>query len=175
MPEHSAFRVSRLEVDTEPLMNGATPDYADSFEVRLSRPDSHSAEEWSRTALEQSPEALRRLIRLVHEHVARFELAPSSDPDRILGWRVAHTEAEVLMLEAAGSLLRAAIVARRRSPTSATLTTFLFFQRSVTHPMWWAIGPLHRWAVPYLLKRAATEFTRADRTEPVCTANRNHA
>jgi hypothetical protein len=167
MPEDRAFEVSRLEVEPEPLINDAVPDYADCFEVRLARPDTHSAEEWMRTALEQSPAALSKLIRLVHEHLARFQLAPSSDPDRILGWRVAHAEPDVLMLEASGPLLRAALVARRRSPTAATLTTFLFFQRAATRPMWWAVGPLHRWAAPYLLKRAATEFTRAEQAEPV--------
>jgi hypothetical protein len=167
MPDVTGFRVNRVAVEPEPLIGRQGYDYADSFEVRLAEPDTHTAEEWTRTALEHSPAALRGLIRLVHEHVARFDLAPSDDPDRVLGWRVAHSEADVLMLTTAGPLLRAAIVARRRSPVSATLTTFLFFRQSATRPMWWAIGPVHRWAAPYLLKRAATEFTRAGETQPV--------
>jgi hypothetical protein len=174
MPGDTAYRISRLDVEREPLVSDA-PTYADSFEIRLARPDGHSAEEWTRTALEESPATLRTLIRLVHERVARFQLAPNSDPDRILGWRVAHAEPDVLMLEAAGPMLRAAIVARRRSPTTATLTTFLFFQQAAARPIWWAIGPIHRRAVPHLLNRAATKFTRAEHAEPVGTVRRDHA
>jgi hypothetical protein len=162
---HADWHVSRRAVQPEPLLDGGH-DYADCFEIQLHQPDVHTAEEWIRTALERSP-SLRQLIRIVHVHVARFHLSsPGSDADHILGWRIASATPDVVLLETAGPLLRAAIVARRHSPTSATLTTFLYYERLLTRPMWWAIGPLHRRIVPYLLEHAAAEFARADRRDP---------
>ena len=159
--QDAGYRVSRREVAAEPLLGGAAYDYADAFEVRLDAPDTHPAELGVRTALEQSPAAVRGLIQFVHQHVVRFQLGPQHDADHILGWRIVSTEPTVIHIEATGPLLRAAIVAHRTSPTTADVTTFLFYQRAITGLMWVAVGPLHRRIVPYLLTRAAATLTTA--------------
>lgn len=162
-PTTGSFHVNRRPVAPEPLLEGVAYDYADAFEVQLGDPDSHPAEVWIRTALEQSPTAIRELIVFVHQHVLRFQLGPRQDADHILGWRIVSADPAALHIEASGPLLRAAIVARRTSPTSAAATSFLFFKRPVTGVMWLAVGPIHRRIVPYLLTRAAAALT-ADRT-----------
>jgi hypothetical protein len=151
MPD-TQVRVCRRPVPPEPLVAGI-PSYADSFELRVPQPEHHSAEEWVRTGLEQP--LLRRLIVLVHRHVLRFELGPQGDALHILGWRIVSSTADVLKLETGGPLMRAVIVARRTSPTTAIASTFVFYERPATAHLWRLVGPLHRRVAPYLLKRAA--------------------
>lgn len=158
MAAKHAYRVSRRTVTPEPLLNHAAYDYADSFEVRLDQPDSHPAEVWARTALEESPRAVRWLILFVHARVVRFQLGPRPDVDHILGWRILASEPAALQIEARGPLLRAVIVARRTSATTAVATTFLFYERPLTRLLWRVVGPLHRRISPYLLGRAAASL-----------------
>jgi hypothetical protein len=160
----SGFRVYRCPVPAEALVNGAAYDYADSFEVRLEHPDTHSAEQWARAALEHAPPTSRRLIRLVHARVLRFRLGPCSDANHILGWPIVTADHGVVHLETAGPLLRALIILRRTSPTCAAATTFVFYERSTARPLWVAVGPLHRRIAPYLLQRAAASMTQTDAT-----------
>src|SRR4051812_42435572 len=100
MPEKQKVVVRRLPVAAEPLLERTDFDYADAFELRLDRPDEHSAEQWVRAGLERP--ALRRLILLVHRRVLRFELGPR-DADHILGWRIVTSTPDVLQLETAGT------------------------------------------------------------------------
>jgi hypothetical protein len=146
----------RVPVAAEPLLDGRH-DYADSFEVRLAQPDTHSAEDWARTAFEQAPPMLRGLIRFVHARIARFQL--SAGRDGILGWGTVRSEPDVMHLQTDGPLLRADIVARRTSPTTSTATTFLCYRRPLAAVLWKVIGPLHRRVAPYLLGRAAAVLT----------------
>ncbi len=161
MPDSGRYRVAQVPVAPEPLVGGRTYDYADAFELRLAQPDSHTAEEWVRTALEQAAPAVRRLVRLVHARVAGFTL--SAEPGSVLGWRTLSSTPEALHVATEGPALRAEIVARRSSDTTATLTTFLFYKRRRTGLLWVVIGPLHRRVAPYLLRRAAARLTAVDR------------
>jgi hypothetical protein len=159
MADLKRYRVSRIPVVPEPLVDGAY-DYADSFELRLRQPDAHTAEEWVRAALQNAAPAVRRLVRFVHGRVAKFPL--STAPDSVLGWEPVASTRDVFHIATAGPVLRAEIVARRTSPTTATITTFLFYRRRSTRLLWLVIGPLHRRVAPYLLTRAASRLTRSD-------------
>lgn len=153
----STYRVSRVEVSAEPLLDGADYDYADAFEVRTDRADAHTAEQWARACLDQSPRVVTALIRLVHGRVAKFQLDP--DPTSILGWRTLASTPDVLHLQTSGPMARADIVARRAGDRVATLTTFLTYHHPRTARMWRVVGPLHRRIAPYLLTRAARHLT----------------
>ena len=151
------YRVRRVAVAPEPLVDGGF-DYADSFEVRLARPDTHPAEQWARACVAQAAPAVRGLIRFVHGRVAGFAL--DDDPDAVLGWQTVSSSPDAHHLRAAGPVLRAEIVARRTSDRTATMTTFLFYRRRRTRLLWLLVGPLHRAIAPYLLRRAAAHLTR---------------
>lgn len=151
-----SYAVARVPVAPEPLVEGAY-DYADSFELRLDRPDSHAAEEWVRAGLEDSPLWVRAVIDVVHGRIARFERGPA-DREHILGWRIVTSTPDLLHLQTSGPLLRAHIVARRRTPTTSDLTTVLFYERRVARLLWTVIGPLHRAIAPLLLRRAARKL-----------------
>ena len=115
-----------------------------------------TAEEWVRCGLEESPWALRRLVRVVHAHVLRFRLGPHSSPDHVLGSSVLTSEPDVVQLEAISPIGRGVIVGRRPDATSTTLTTFTFMTRPRTiRAIWTVLRPVHRRVAPYLLQRAA--------------------
>jgi len=151
----ASYHVSRVPVPPEPWVE-AGYDYADCFELRLAEPDNHTAEQWVRAALEQASPAIRGIIQFVHGRLARFRL--SSDPHSVLGWEPVATTRDAI--QARGPALRAEILVRRNSATTATFTTFLFYKRKRTGLLWVAIGPLHRRIAPYLLARAASHLTR---------------
>ena len=151
-----SWTVELVPVQPEPWVQPGY-DYADTFELRLAHPDAHTAEEWLRTALAQSAPWVVAIIRLVHGRVARFSL--STEPTSILGWDTVTSVPDACHIETRGPALRAEIVARRTSDTTATVTTFLFYRRSSTRLLWMLIGPLHRRIAPYLLARAAQHLT----------------
>ena len=163
----NGYRVVPVPVLPEPLLDGATCDYADCFEVRLDRPDTHSAEEWARACLDSAPAAARATIRLAHGGILRFDLR-ADDADHLMGWLVEQADREVLHLKTSGPLLGAHIIARRTSPTTCRMTTFLLYERPAARRLWVFVGPLHRAIAPLLLRRAAAVLVGTDdrRTAP---------
>ena len=151
------YRTRRVAVGPEPLVGAH--DYADGFELLLDRPDGHTAEEWVRQGLEGSPAPVRQLIRFVHGRLIRFDLHAGADT--VLGWQIAHSDPDVIHLHAEGPLLAANLVARRTSPTGASLRTFLAYRHAAAPVLWRVIGPLHRAIAPYLLRRAASSLRRS--------------
>jgi hypothetical protein len=144
-------RARRVAVD-DPA--AAAADYADSFRLDLAEPDTRSAEQWLRDALERSP-AVRWIVLVVHRHVLRFELGPLDD-DHVIGWRIAGSEPDVVRLQASSPLFRGQIEGRRFGGTATTVTTTLRYGRPVlSRVIWTIVGPLHRRIAPYLLERAA--------------------
>lgn len=157
MPESRGFRVRRVSVPAERLLDGKRVDYADSFEVVLEQPDAHPAEQWVRVALEQP--VLRGVIVNIHRHVLRFRLGPD-DTEHVIGWRIVMSTDDVLQLATGGPVGSGIIVARRTSPTTCSATTFIHFDRPAARRIWSIVGPLHRALAPYLLGRAAQSLTR---------------
>jgi Protein of unknown function (DUF2867) len=143
----------RVPVDQPQL---ADPDYADAFEVRGSRPDGRTAEQFARAAIEGAPWLVRWTIRVAHRHVLRFRLGPDPSDDHVLGWRVVTREPDLIRLEAPAPLLRGTLVIQRVDPTCTRLTTSLFYIRPGAARIVWALaGPVHRRIAPYLLTHAA--------------------
>src|SRR5215212_8291976 len=143
-------RARRVDV-REPL--AVRPDYADAFELPLSRPDDRAAEEWVRAGLEGAPALVRRLIPVVHRRVLRLRLGPATGTDHVLGWRIASGDPDVVRLEAAGPLAAAVIVGRRVNSTRIRLTTALTYRRpALARGVWACVGPLHRRIAPLLLE-----------------------
>ena len=152
-------RIRQVDPLAEPVLGGARWDYADTFEVVLDHRDDHAADQWLRTALDHAGEPVRRLIRLVHRAVVRFDL-DRNDPDTFLGWHQLVSEHDVAAVEADGSLLRAVLVTRRHSPTRCTGSTYLFFHRpTAARLMWLFVRPVHLRVERQLLAGAARALT----------------
>ena len=152
------LRARRLPVvPDEPLLGGRRYDYADAFEIDLSPADPRTAEQFARSALEESGWLVRTLVSVVHRRVLRLRLAPPSSPDHVLGWAIARSEPDVIQLEAASPLLgRGVIVGRRVEPGRSVIETFVFYaRRPASRVVWAVLAPAHRRVAPYLLERAA--------------------
>jgi hypothetical protein len=155
-----SFRVRQIDPIAEPALRGEPWDYADSFDVLFDEPDDHPAEEWLRAAIEQAGEPMRRLIRLVHRGIVRFDFDEDA-ANGFIGWRQIVAEQDVAAIEADGSLLRAVLVARRHSPTRCTGSTYLFFHKpTASRLMWLVVRPIHVRVERHLLAGAARVLTK---------------
>jgi hypothetical protein len=146
-------------VQRQSNLAGEGCDYADAFEVSLSDGDARPAEEVVRAGLEGAPSWLRSIVLIAHRHVLRFDLAPLSAPNHLLGWEILDIHPDSIRLRATGPLLDGVLVARRTPPSTAVLETFVSYRRPVLARVVWAtVAPIHRAVVPFLLRRAATSF-----------------
>ena len=156
MRRHQAPRARRVPVVVDESLVGSEPhDYADSFEIQASEPDTRSAEELTRFALEQAPPALAAMILVVHRHLLRFRLGPISSPNHILGWNLVRREPDVVVLEAISPLLRGLIVARKVDPRRVVVTTYVFCTRRPGRLLMTIVAPHHLRVASYLLERTA--------------------
>jgi uncharacterized protein DUF2867 len=143
-------------VQRRSVVAGERFDYADAFEVAVGSADARSAQEVFRAGLKGAPRWLRSLVLIAHQHVLRFELAPGGTPNHVMGWEVLSAEHDMMRLRATGPLMEGVLVARRASPSSAALETYVRFRRPVLgRIIWTAVAPVHRAVAPYLLRRAA--------------------
>jgi hypothetical protein len=143
-------------VQRRPIVAGERFDYADTFEVAVGLPDARSAQEVVQAGLEGAPRWLRMVVLIAHRHVLRFELASGGTPNHVMGWEVLSAEHDVMRLRATGPLMEGVFVARRASPSSAALETYVRYRRPVLgRIIWTAVAPVHRAVAPYLLRRAA--------------------
>jgi hypothetical protein len=131
-------------------------DYADVFEVPLPQGDSRTAEETFRDAVGRRPGAGGDVVSWIHRNVLRFRLGPYSSPDHIIGWTIARSDHDQLVLTASGPLMRGELTLRRRDDRRATLTTRVHYRhQTAARTVWAVVGPLHRAVAPRLMARAA--------------------
>lgn len=134
----------------EPLLCGERPDYADSFEIDLLPNDVRTPEQLGRDALLKAPPPLRFLITLAHRWVLGFPARQD-----ILGFRVLHSDDDVVHLEARSGRLRGVLVGRRENARHVVLSSYVWFPRRGSRALWVLAGPVHRRVAPVLLERAA--------------------
>jgi hypothetical protein len=147
-------RAHRIVVAEKPPFTGASPDYADAFEITRSPTDRRSAEQWARDGFERLPRATRRSALLVHRWILGFSLGPWVSANHVFGWRIVMSEPEFLHLEARSPLLNGHMVWRLHHER-LVMTTFLQYKMHRTAPVWAVIGNIHRGGAPYLLGLAA--------------------
>lgn len=158
MAAERGYRVRRIEA-ADCSLRDSGHDYADSFAVELEAPDSHSPEQWARTALEQASPVVHGIIRFAQVRVLRLHLRPRTDSGAVLGWPVMASTSDTLHLRAAGPLLNGDIVCRRTSAQLVVVTTSLVFERRLAGFLWILVGPVHRRIAGYLLRSAAASLT----------------
>jgi hypothetical protein len=161
--EVPAASVRQVPVVARSPIGSGRYDYADAFELRLREPDSRTAEELARLALEEAPWAVRRLVVFAWRRILRFRLGPRSSPGHVLGARVVRSEPDVIQLDVSGPIMRGVIVSRKTAPTCIVVTTYVVYERpSLARIAWTIAAPLHRWVARYLLTRTATHAQRED-------------
>jgi hypothetical protein len=92
---------------------------------------------------------------VIHRHILRFHLGPYSSPDHIIGWPIARSDHDEIVLAARGPLMRGQLTLRRRDGR-AVLTTRVHYRHKIAARVVWAmVGPLHRIVAPRLMKHSA--------------------
>jgi Protein of unknown function (DUF2867) len=134
----------------------AAADYVDVFEVPVSHDDSRTAGQTLRDALGSAPGIGGGLVLWIHRHILRFRLGPYSSPEHMIGWSIADSDCDEIVLATDGWLMRAQLRLRREDGRRAVLTTRLHYRHKVAaRAVWAVVGPLHRVIAPELMKRTA--------------------
>jgi hypothetical protein len=142
-------RVQRVAV-VEPL---PSVDYHDQFEGQIPGADARTAEQWLRTALEDTPRPLRWCLMLGWRRVLGLHLEHLSSPDYILGWQITAREPKAVRVEAHSGFLHAQLIVQLVNST-VVWNTLVSYTNPMARPLWAVVGLIHRSMVPYLLRRA---------------------
>jgi hypothetical protein len=151
-PGHA--RRIKLTEEVRALDTLADPDYWAAWEATVSSGDRRSAEQWARATFEGAPSALRAFIVAGWTVGLGFQLGPRPSPEHVLGWKIASSSPDLIILEAQfrygvahnlwwvdGSRVLAGTVVR--------------YNKKAGRPVWAAVAPVHHRVIPYLLGRAA--------------------
>ncbi len=151
----SSRRAHRVAATLETRTTDNPPDYRDAFEVPTDRTDTRTPEQWARAVFESAPRKSRWFLLLGWRGVLGLRLGPRPSSDHVLGWRIVETSPEAVRLELRSAVMTAHLILRVASST-AVLTTHVYYTRPLAHPLWAAVGPIHRQMIPSLLGRAAS-------------------
>ncbi len=151
----SSRRAHRVAATLETRTTDNPPDYRDAFEVPTDRTDTRTPEQWARAVFESAPRKSRWFLLLGWRGVLGLRPGPRPSSDHVLGWRIVETSPEAVRLELRSAVMTAHLILRLASST-AVLTTHVYYTRPLAHPLWAAVGPIHRQMIPSLLGRAAS-------------------
>lgn len=132
-------QVRKVDV-TDPVAVGRRYDYADAFEVDLPEPDFDAPQAWVLAGLDDTPAVAVWIVSLLG-----IEDAPSTSPDKVDGWRIVESNAEVVHLERSVPLMHVTVVGRRVGTSGRMLTSILDYERPAFARLVWAVvGIGHR-------------------------------
>jgi hypothetical protein len=136
-------------------------DYTDVFEAPMPPDDDRSAEQSLRDAVGDTPGAGGSVIVWIHRHILGFHLGPYSSPEHIIGWTIASSDHDEVVLTARGPVMQGRLTLRRQDGQPATLTTRVYYRHNVAARAAWAVvGPVHRVIAPRLVERTAAPRER---------------
>ncbi|TNC27781.1 nitroreductase/quinone reductase family protein [Amycolatopsis alkalitolerans] len=121
-----------------------------SFEIARPRGDQRTAEQWARDAWEGAPRGVRWILR-VGWRLLGFRLGAPVD---VLGWPVASSAPEKVVLDAPSPLLESRNVVET-SETSVRWTTIVHYRNGLGRLLWTLAAPVHTRTLPVLFERAA--------------------
>src|SRR5690242_1839643 len=140
-PRMQIVREIPLPPDARALSTLERIDYHDAFAVAAERPI--DARQWLRAVLQDAPDHVRRRLVLGWTALG-LRLGPPWSADRVLGWKVRHSDARFVLLTAdswlgfRGQLLFGAGADRLLFATLVELTN------PAARALWAAVTPRHR-------------------------------
>jgi hypothetical protein len=139
--------------DARRLSTLARIDYADAFAVTADGHD--TATEWVRAVLQDAPASVRRSLWLGWTALG-LRLGPPWSSNRVLGWKVKHSDPDFVLLAADSCLgFRGQLLFRNES-RGLLFATFVQQTSPVARALWAAITPRHQRVVRSLLTHAAS-------------------
>jgi hypothetical protein len=134
-------------------------DYLDAFVAEVDPDDPGRPQAWARAMFEGIGRRERLEFQLVWRGLGlRLGLLPSAD--RIVGWRIRDEQPDHVLLHADSWIGMPAEVLVRRAGSELTMVTFVQQRTALARAMWAKATPVHRAAVPGLLRRVARQGSR---------------
>ncbi len=151
---HTSRAVSQIALPEDARALSTLPriDYDDAFAVTADVQD--TSERWSRAVLEDAPARVRRRLWLGWTALG-LKLGPPWSSDRVLGWKVEHSDPAVVLLAAESWLGLRGQLLFRSEPDGLLFATFVQLTNPVARALWAAITPRHQHVVRSLLTHAA--------------------
>lgn len=134
--------------------------YADTFTMTGLEDDidETSAEQWARAVLGNKPNWLEIVV---WPCLLRFTLHHEVSRNMIAGWRISSDEGdESIRLENSSWVMDANIIVSK-APGQVSFSTISSYKSIVGRSLWTALGLVHRWALPRLLRKGAQKICTA--------------
>jgi len=151
-PTSVTVRQIALPPDAGALSTLSRIDYEDAFAVTAEV--QHTAEEWVRAVLYDAPPRVRRRLRLGWTALG-LNLGPPWSSDRVLGWKVKHSDPDFVLLAADSWLGFRGELLFGREPDGLLFATLVEQTNPAVRVLWAAITPRHQHVVRSLLSHAA--------------------
>ena len=151
-PTSVTVRQIALPPDARALSPLSRIDYEDAFAVTAEV--QHTAEEWVRAVLYDAPPRVRRRLRLGWTALG-LNLGPPWSSDRVLGWKVKHSDPDFVLLAADSWLGFRGELLFGREPDGLLFATLVEQTNPAVRVLWAAITNRHQHVVRSLLTHAA--------------------
>ena len=135
------------------------PDYVDLFTISSSGASDASAEEWAQAGLDQAAGLAGQFVWRV---VLGLRLGSRRSQSHIGGWTIADRGKGWVRLEAASWCMTAHLVVFVEDDR-VSAATFVHYDRPIAAVVWSRLAPVHRRAMPGLLRRAVRVREKARR------------
>jgi hypothetical protein len=141
-----------LPEDARRLSTLSRIDYEDAFAV--TDDVEHTPVEWVRAVLQDAPPSVRRRLWLGWTALG-LRLAPPWSPNRVLGWKVEHSDPAYVLLSADSWLGLRGRLLFRSEPDGLLFATFVQLTNPAVRVLWAAVTPRHQHVVRSLLTHGA--------------------
>ncbi|MBV8219882.1 MAG: DUF2867 domain-containing protein [Solirubrobacterales bacterium] len=159
-PRPTTPTVSQISLPEDARALSTLPqiDYGDAFAATADA--ERAPEQWVRAMLEDAPLRLRRRLWLGWIALG-LRLGPPWSEDRVLGWKVKHSDPDVVLLAADSWLGLRAELLFRAEPDGLLFATLIQQTNPAARALWSAITPHHVRVVRSLLTHAANRVSVA--------------
>lgn len=127
------------------------PDYTSTLGIERPPREQRNAEEWARAVWEQAPRPLPAFLLTGWRCLG---LHPDPGPGRVLGWTIADSTPERIVLEVPSRLMTARNVVHLDAE-HVRWTTEVDFKQTSARLLWSLAVPIHLRVIPWRLKRVA--------------------
>jgi hypothetical protein len=126
-------------------------DYEEMFVANAPDATRWSAERWARAAIEEAPAT--RIYGPKLWRAVGLRMGPRPSAHHVNGWTIAACGDDWIRLESASSYTTIHVVVRIE-PDEVQEAMFIRYDGALAAPMWSAVGPMHRKAMPGILRYA---------------------
>ena len=134
-------------------------DYHDAFLVDVGPTDDRTAEAWARAILEDAPLAVRSSL-LSGWLSLGLQLGSPRSAQRVLGWEVRRSTADVVLLGAESRLGLTGELLLMRRPRTLLFATLVQQRHAAARALWATVEPVHVPIVRRILRQAADRVTQ---------------